>query len=75
MTKIDKVFDKISKTKDDVRFSDVSKVLEHSGYTLVRKRGSHVHFRKEGSQFITIPVHNGIVKRVYVKEILKILGL
>lgn len=53
----------------EVRFADVRKKLEHHGWTLERINGSHHHFRGEGREPITIPVHRGRVKAIYVKAI------
>lgn len=57
----------------DVRFAEVCKLLESLGYTLVRISGSHHIFEKPGSRPLSIPVHRGKVKHVYVRQIRKIL--
>lgn len=39
---------------------EVMKALENSGYALVRVRGSHHYFRKEGhGSLVCVPVHSG----------------
>ncbi|MBU4480184.1 type II toxin-antitoxin system HicA family toxin [Patescibacteria group bacterium] len=75
MTQIEKLVEKILKTKTDIEFSDFKKFLEYYEYKLIRKKGSHFHFRKLDSPFITIPVHNNKIKKVYLKEIIKIVKL
>ena len=75
MDKIEKIIQKIKHGQSDIRFSDIEKLLNYCNYTKVRQKGSHVHFRKQDAPFITIPVHNNRVKRVYVLEIIKLLNL
>ncbi len=55
-----------------VRFSDVKRMLESRGYVLSRVAGSHHVFTKAGAQPVTVPVHHGKVKPVYVRQIEKI---
>ena len=54
------------------RFSEIKKMLERKGYKLVRIGGSHHVFDKAGAGIIVVPVHNGKVKPVYVREIEKL---
>jgi predicted RNA binding protein YcfA (HicA-like mRNA interferase family) len=44
-------------------------ILEHFGYKLVSVNGSHFQFKNEGLMKLTIPAHNGHVKKVYLKII------
>jgi predicted RNA binding protein YcfA (HicA-like mRNA interferase family) len=57
----------------DVRFAEVQKLLEGHGYVLARISGSHHIFRKPGEPIVTLPVHHGKVKHVYVRQIRKAL--
>lgn len=57
------------------RFADIRRALEQHGWTLDRINGSHHVFVKEGEQPISIPVHKGRVKPVYVRKIEKVLGI
>jgi len=75
MSQLEKLLEKMRQAKTDVKFSDLVQVLNHFGYLKIRQRGSHVHFRKKDSPFLTIPVHNHKVKIVYVKEIIKLLNI
>lgn len=43
--------------------------LENHGWELVRIKGSHHVFKGEGRPLISIPVHKGRVKAVYVRQI------
>lgn len=75
MSQIEKLLIKFQRTKTAVSFVDLRTLLAHFGYTEARQRGSHVHFRRVNSPSLTIPVHNGKVKIVYVKDILKLFDL
>lgn len=68
MSKFDKLIERILSLDNNLRFEEVSKVLEHLGYEKYSPHGgsSHVTFRKDGQRPITIPNHRRI-KVVYVK--------
>jgi predicted RNA binding protein YcfA (HicA-like mRNA interferase family) len=51
-----------------VRFSEVKRMLERSGFILKRVNGSHHIFTKAGQPHLSIPVHKGMVKYGYAKE-------
>ena len=55
------------------RFSEVRKLLEAHGWSLVRIRGSHHIFTKPGRTPISIPVHKNKVKPVYGAKVRKII--
>lgn len=75
MSQLEKLIEKMLIAKADIRFADFEKVLLYAGYTKVRQKGSHAHFRKPDAPFLTIPIHNGKVKIVYVKEAMKMINL
>lgn len=75
MSQIEKLLEKLKQTKTDIPLRDLSKILTSVGYVCVRQKGSHFHFRKANSPFITVPAHQQKVKRVYIKEILSLLNL
>ena len=54
------------------KFSIIKKRLESKGYELVRINGSHHIFSKKGSPIVSIPVHKGLVKPYYVRQIDKL---
>lgn len=60
------------------RYTDAhvkSDLLERAGWTLLRISGSHHIFAKPGEpDRITVPVHGGKVRDVYVKKIKKRTG-
>lgn len=60
----------------EVRFAAVRKKLEEHDWTLIRTKGSHHLFRKEGElRLICIPVHKGRVAHVYIRQIEKEHGI
>lgn len=77
MSRAEKLVDKLRRLPPEADFGDVRKVLETHGWKLDRIRGSHHHFTKPGANppIITLPVHDGVVKRFYVKRVLEHLGL
>ena len=56
----------------DVRFADLKKQLERHGWVFVRISSSHHIFEKPGERnHLSIPVHRGMVKYTYVRQIKK----
>ncbi len=45
------------------------------GWTHASTKGSHARFTKAGERSITVPIHNGKVKRVYLDQICRRLEL
>lgn len=75
MGKIEKLITKIKTSQNDIHFSELEKLLNTFKYFKIRIKGSHAHFRKNGSPFLTIPYHNNKVKKVYILEIIKLLKI
>lgn len=75
MDKIEKIIQTIKESRQPIRFQDLGLLLNHFGYTLVRQRGSHVHFRRPQSTPLHFPVNHGQVLRFYGQGILKKLGV
>ena len=73
MSKWDKLLNKICTLSNDVRFTELCKVLESYGYVKNNPKGgsSHYTFRKPGCFPITIPKHEPI-KKVYVEMVKQI---
>lgn len=55
------------------RFALIRSRLESCGWLLARIRGSHHVFTKPGRLPISIPVHRGKVKAIYVRKVDEIL--
>lgn len=59
-----------------IRFAEVKRMLEGYGWSEVRITGSHHIFGKPGESFrFSIPVHKGLVKHGYLRDIKRKLGL
>jgi predicted RNA binding protein YcfA (HicA-like mRNA interferase family) len=76
MSKKEKLVERLLRKPVDMRFEEVTLILEHFGFVLDKKnqKGSHFVFFK-GEQQITIPAHNHMVKRTYLQKIIETLGL
>ena len=70
---VDKILKKMREQPNGIRFSEASQVLESAGYTLVRKKGSHRHFRNEQGDVVTLREENPL-KAAYVRDILERIG-
>jgi predicted RNA binding protein YcfA (HicA-like mRNA interferase family) len=55
------------------RFAIVRKPLEDDGWKLARISSSHHIFEKPGRPLLSVPVHRGKVKPVYVRRIREII--
>lgn len=75
MTKRDKLVDRILRRPPDATFGDARSLLEMFGWTHASTKGSHARFTKAGERSITVPIHNGKVKRVYLDQICRRLEL
>ena len=72
MTKRDKLTEKILEGNSDgnITFEEITQFLLSRGYSVKRVRGSHYHFRKDGSQPFNLQAsENGKAKRYQVKQI------
>ena len=75
MTRRDKLVERIRRRPSTATFGDVRLLLEEYEWTYVRMNGSHAIFRKTGERPLSIPVHNGDVKRFYLGRICTLLDL
>ncbi len=74
MTKKEKLLLKILKRPKDMRFSDVRTLLIDNGYLNKRTKGSHFIF-SNNKNIISVPVHNNLVKKIYLEKIIELLKL
>lgn len=70
MSQWDKLLYKLLALSNDMRFTELCRILENYGYQKYTPRSgsSHYTFRKKGCNPITIPKHEPI-KKVYVKMV------
>lgn len=74
MPEIEKLISKMKRQPNGIRFQELSKVLEYSGYKMKSKTGtSHRQFINSNGDVITIKQENPL-KAVYVKDVLKRIG-
>jgi predicted RNA binding protein YcfA (HicA-like mRNA interferase family) len=72
----DRLIAKIRARPPEADYDDVRRLLEEFGWSLDRRKGSHVTFVKPGGMPITVPiVHGRKVKRVYLTLLCERLGL
>jgi predicted RNA binding protein YcfA (HicA-like mRNA interferase family) len=74
MTKIDKLKEKLFRLPPDMTFEEVRTILKNCGFQNTRTKGSHFFFTDNVKRII-IPVHNNKVKKAYLEEIIRILGM
>ena len=67
MSKFEKLIKRIHNLSNDLRFSEIKKILEFYGYVMTSPKSgsSHYTFRKKNSNPITVPKHEPI-KKVYI---------
>jgi predicted RNA binding protein YcfA (HicA-like mRNA interferase family) len=70
-----KAIERIRARPPQADFDDVRAVLEEFGWTFTRQRGSHAYFTKKGDRPFSIPIKGGKVKRTYIVELCKHIGL
>ena len=76
MSKLNKLIQKFLARPAEVRFEDVSYILDAFGYVEVRSRGSHHSFENMEGNVIVIPKKGGkLVKRTYIEQIIRLLNL
>lgn len=60
MAKIEKLIEKMRRRPKGITFAEVKKVLEHAGYSEVRVRGSHHHYRNAQGLLTTVKRENPV---------------
>jgi predicted RNA binding protein YcfA (HicA-like mRNA interferase family) len=73
MAGVEKIILKMKTQPNGIRFNEAAQVLESFGYKLVRKKGSHRHFRNNKGDVITIKEENPL-KAAYIRDILERIG-
>lgn len=67
---VESIVEKMKRQPNGVKYNEAAKVLKEYGYELVRKKGSHRHFRNDEGDLITI-LEEKPLKAVYVKDIIR----
>ncbi len=67
---VEGIVEKMKRQPNGIKYNEAAKVLKECGYKLVRKKGSHRHFRNDEGELITILEENPL-KAVYIKDILR----
>jgi predicted RNA binding protein YcfA (HicA-like mRNA interferase family) len=75
IAEIDKAIARLLARPPAADFGDVRRVLESYGWAQARQSGSHLAFTKPGERTIIIPLTGHKVKRPYVVELCKRLGI
>ena len=66
-----KLIEKMKRQPNGIRFDEAEKVLNHSGYAITTKKGSHRTFSNGKGDRLTIPYKTPTIDKQYVGEILK----
>lgn len=74
MTKSKKRIQKAVQNPKNVRFKDLDKILQNEGFKRrsSRSSGSHFFYRR-GDLNIAIPYKKLFIKKIYVKQVLKLI--
>jgi len=74
MSRWQKILAQMRRSRSNVRFNDLCRIIEHMGYTLERTRGSHHSYRRQDYPIINLQKSNGGKAKPYqVDQILDIL--
>ncbi len=73
MSKWDKLIHKLKSSSAEIRYEELKKILEEYGCEARETSGgsSHITFRKEGCNNITVPRHKKI-KKAYIELVRKV---
>ena len=59
-----------------MRFIELDRLLKRNGWRVVRTKGSHNQYQKDGvNKTLTVPNHPGGIANIIVKNILKGAGI
>ncbi|MFS0862019.1 type II toxin-antitoxin system HicA family toxin [Fredinandcohnia sp. 179-A 10B2 NHS] len=70
MASVEKIIEKMKTQPRGIRYPDAAKVLNHFGYILVRKKGSHRHFRNDAGDIVVLKEESPL-KISYTEDILR----
>lgn len=69
-----KSLQKLQRLPTSMKISEVINIMLYLGYNLRQIHGSHYIFTKPNAFTEAIPTHQGQVKRIYLKQIHRLLG-
>jgi len=76
MSKLDKLLKKLLNDPPELDYDDVYYILIFFGFQEISSKGSHHTFRNNEKLKITVPKKGGkTVKRIYLKQIVKLLEI
>ena len=70
MASVAKIVEKMKNQPNGIKFEDAEKVLNHYGYVVTTKRGSHRVFRSGKGRHLSVPYKTPAIDKHYVGEIL-----
>lgn len=73
MSRREKLLDKMKRTPDKIRFSEVESLLRYEGFILFNSRGSHRTFHRADGAVLTVVVPHGRHKTCNPTDIERIL--
>jgi predicted RNA binding protein YcfA (HicA-like mRNA interferase family) len=69
----EKILQKMRSSPTGVRFGDVAALLQHDGFVLFNRRGSHCTFHREDGRLLTIVRPHGSRNTCHPADIRKLL--
>lgn len=73
MSRIEKMFEKIIRSPDNTSWRELETLLEYYDCKVKNRAKHKMVFHKLRMRPITVSVHSGKVKTIYVKEIIKLI--
>ena len=71
MSQIEKLLQKFEHSPQNVRYTDIEKILIHVGFVHIHTKGSHVKWKHNKLRNdVIIPIHNNECKKFYKQQIL-----
>ena len=72
MTRLDKLKIKFQENPSSLKYSQIEKILIHTGHIKIPAKGSHIKFKhKHTKSDLIIPLHNNDCKDFYKKLVAK----
>jgi len=76
MSKVKKIIEKVKNLPPEIELEDMIKLLKYFGWNYESYgKGSHIKFSKENCYPLVTSVHNGKVKKEFLKDVIERLNL